>query len=231
MKLGDNEYPVKINRFTGRVAILGRDGWRPLDEERESTTQETTPLDHAELEQLSGSAEVNGGFFSGTIHNGTAKVINDMIFEVTLVRDRNKEEMTRKLRNLLNDVTNPFKTSGQNQGATPNETLTAPAVAARSLEWKRHFRVQETIPPFASSQFKVRSAGEYTNTVYSTSWKIIQASGYRTSVNQLPPAGSTLSDDVIRKIDEAMQADGHEPLSPGSAASDKTIERTDETVK
>ena len=110
LKWGDKEYPVRINRLTGHSAtFVGSRGWVDADrdaDEAEARTAASTPLKQYELEQLTGSAEVKGSFFSGTIHNNTGKVVTELLFEVTLEKlQRRKHD---DLLNKLDDIKNPF---------------------------------------------------------------------------------------------------------------------------
>lgn len=97
LKLGDNSYPVRTNRFTSKSEIFTGTEWRANPaESSEQPKAESRPLSAEEIGKISGTAEAPMGTMYLNLYNGSTKRITSMTVSVTGRDAKGLELWTRK---------------------------------------------------------------------------------------------------------------------------------------
>lgn len=116
----DQKWPVRINRLTGETEVLIPEGWVPLGKAGVGQQEQNEPVDVPEeelkkidlklkyREQMSAlnPNQVLIRELSGTLYNGTERMIRQLTIEVTVFDEDNKIELSRKY--VLNTEAQPY---------------------------------------------------------------------------------------------------------------------------
>lgn len=73
LRMGNNTYPVRIDRLTGHAALLDGESWVPVrDSERSSSADSAKSLPAAEVAKLTGTASAPMGTMYLNLYNGSS---------------------------------------------------------------------------------------------------------------------------------------------------------------
>ena len=86
LKLGNNSFPVKINRVTGSAEYFSSGGWISFASKEEGKAKNSVQLPDSEKAKISGNGDlsVSQGEFSGGIYNGSSWMVTSIAVRILL---------------------------------------------------------------------------------------------------------------------------------------------------
>jgi len=96
MKIGDDNYPVRINRFTNSTQMLLLGGWVDLAGDSKPIEKTAQVIPMSELGKLDGRGNMNGSSFMVSMYNGTDYVITHLDINLTVKEDDGSTRFSRK---------------------------------------------------------------------------------------------------------------------------------------
>jgi len=96
MKLGDNNYPVRTDRLTGKTEVLAQGGWIEFPKPERDRQDQDLPVEPDELTKITGHAGLDTvGYFKGDIYNGNAFDLASVVVEVEVQNPDKSTDFTR----------------------------------------------------------------------------------------------------------------------------------------
>lgn len=96
MKLGDNNYPVRANRLTGKTEVLAQGGWIEFPKAEGDRQEQDLPVEPGELTKITGHAGLDSvGYFKGDIYNGNTFDLGSIVVEVEVQNSDKSTDFTR----------------------------------------------------------------------------------------------------------------------------------------
>jgi hypothetical protein len=98
INIGRNEYPVRINRFTGQAEVLQQNGWRILDKNSSSLNSENEDLPASDISKLSAKPYIpgTGNYLYCDVYNGSDWKVKELIGQFTVFNQDGTVSISRK---------------------------------------------------------------------------------------------------------------------------------------
>jgi hypothetical protein len=95
LKIGDNTFPVRIDRFTGRTEVLNTHGWITPGQTQvhEKPLHDLTPQ---EIQQLSVTATIPYTILKAQVYNGTKYRISEITLVISVFDSKGREVLSNR---------------------------------------------------------------------------------------------------------------------------------------